>query len=105
MTDFKIDTRDVFYILKEQLNYGTLCNLAPFADLNEKTLDLMVNEAIHFAKGVLDPLNQIAEETPLHSPMGRSAARLNSKRRFGNMEAMAGPPPSVIRHTVVRDSR
>ncbi|BBO82680.1 acyl-CoA dehydrogenase [Desulfosarcina ovata subsp. sediminis] len=82
MTDFKIDTRDVFYILKEQLNYGTLCNLAPFADLNEKTLDLMVNEAIHFAKGVLDPLNQIAEETPLAFANGEVRCPAEFKKAF-----------------------
>jgi 3-hydroxyacyl-CoA dehydrogenase len=52
-------------INKEQLDYGRLCKLEAFADLNEKTLDLLVNEAIHFAKGVLDPLNHFAEETPL----------------------------------------
>ena len=65
MTDFKIDSKDVFYILKEQLDYAQLCKLDAFADLNEKTLDLLVNEAIRFAKGVLDPLNRIAEDTPL----------------------------------------
>ncbi|BBO91362.1 acyl-CoA dehydrogenase family protein [Desulfosarcina ovata] len=82
MTDFKIDTRDVFYILKEQLNYAALCDLAPFADLNEKTLDLMVNEAIHFAKGVLDPLNRIAEETPLAFTNGEVRCPAEFKEAF-----------------------
>ena len=68
MPDFKIDSRDVFFILKEQLDYGRLITLAPFRDLNEKSLDLLVNEAIRFAKGVLDPLNAINEKRP--APMG-----------------------------------
>ena len=71
MTDFKIDSKDVFFILKEQLNYGRLCALQPFRDLNEKSLDLLVNEAMRFAKGVLDPLNFIAEEEPLSFADGK----------------------------------
>lgn len=82
MTDFKIDTKDVFYILKEQLHYGTLCNLAPFEDLNEKTLDLLVNEAIHFAKGVLDPLNRIADEIPLVFENGEVRCPAKFKEAF-----------------------
>ncbi len=70
MTDFKVDPKDIFFILKEQLDYGRLCQLDAFRDLNEKTLDLLVNEVIRFAKGVLDPLNQAAEEQPLHFENG-----------------------------------
>ena len=65
LTDFQIDSRDVFFILKEQLDYGRLCSLASYGELNEKVLDLLVAEAIRFAKGILDPLNAVAEESPL----------------------------------------
>ena len=65
MTDFKIDSKDVFFILKEQIDYKQLCTLAPFRDLNEKSLDLLVNEAIRFARGVIDPLNAMAEKNPI----------------------------------------
>ena len=62
MGHFIVNQKDIFYILKEQLNYGSLCSLPRYADLNEKTLDLMVSEAIRFAQGVLDPLNEIGED-------------------------------------------
>lgn len=71
MTDYKVDARDLFFILKEQLNYGQLCQLDGFRNLNEKALDLLVNEAIRFAKGVLDPLNAIAEEEKIAFENGR----------------------------------
>ncbi len=61
MSHFKVNQKDIFFILKEQLNYATLCDLEKYSDLNEKTLDLMVTEALSFAKGVLSPLNEIGE--------------------------------------------
>ncbi|MDL2269950.1 acyl-CoA dehydrogenase [Desulfosarcina sp. OttesenSCG-928-G17] len=61
MAHFKVNSKDIFFILKDQLHYGSLCELERYKDLNEKTFDLLVNEAISFAKGVLDPLNEIGE--------------------------------------------
>jgi alkylation response protein AidB-like acyl-CoA dehydrogenase len=61
MGDFKINPKEIFFILKEQLDYGSLCELPRYADLNAKALDLMVNEAIAFAKGVVAPLNEVGE--------------------------------------------
>ena len=62
MGHFKINQKDIFFILKNQLNYGSLCALKRYQGLNEKTLDLLVNEAISFAKGVVDPLQEIGEQ-------------------------------------------
>lgn len=62
MGSYKVNQKDIFFILKEQLKYGALCNLDRYHNLNEKTLDMFVNEAIHFAKGVVDPLQSIGEE-------------------------------------------
>ncbi|MEJ2166750.1 MAG: acyl-CoA dehydrogenase, partial [Desulfobacterales bacterium] len=49
------------FILKEQLKYGSLCSLARYKDLNEKAFDMLVTEAISFARGVVDPLQEIGE--------------------------------------------
>jgi alkylation response protein AidB-like acyl-CoA dehydrogenase len=62
MPHFKVNHKDIFFILKEQLKYGSLCSLARYKDLNEKTFDLLVTEAISFARGVVDPLQEIGEE-------------------------------------------
>ena len=61
MNHFKVNPKDIFFILKEQLDYGKLCHLTRYRDLNEKTLDLLVNEAVEFARGVVAPLNEIGE--------------------------------------------
>lgn len=61
MGHFKVNPKDLFFILKEQLGYGRLCELDRYRDLNEKALDLLVTEAVSFAKGVVDPLNTIGE--------------------------------------------
>ncbi len=62
MTHFKINQKDIFYILKEQLGYGSLCSLERYESLTEETLDLLVTEAIRFAKKAVAPLNEIGEE-------------------------------------------
>ncbi len=56
MSHFKIDDRDIYFILKQQLNYGSLCQCGRYRDLDEDTLDMLVTEAIKFAKGVVSPL-------------------------------------------------
>ncbi|MFP4477520.1 MAG: acyl-CoA dehydrogenase [Desulfatibacillaceae bacterium] len=64
MSHFKVNQKDVFFILKEQLRYGDLCRLDRYRDLNEKTLDLLVTEAIRFARDVVAPLNELCETDP-----------------------------------------
>jgi 3-(methylthio)propanoyl-CoA dehydrogenase len=71
MGSFKVNQKDLFFILKDQLNYGSLCELPRYRDLNEKTLDLLVTEAIRFAKGVVDPLNEIGETQPVRFENGQ----------------------------------
>lgn len=61
MPHFKVNQKDIFFILKEQLNYASLCALDRYKDLNEKALDMLVSEAISFARGALDPLQEIGE--------------------------------------------
>jgi alkylation response protein AidB-like acyl-CoA dehydrogenase len=61
MAHFKVNEKDIFFILKEQLNYAGLCELNRYRELDEETLDMLVNEALKFAKGELDPLQEIGE--------------------------------------------
>ena len=82
MTHFKINQKDIFFILKEQLNYGRLCELEKYADLNEKTLDLMVSEAISFAKGGLSPLNEIGEAWGVKFDQGKVSNPPEFKKAF-----------------------
>ena len=62
MGHFKVNERDIFFILKDQLNYGSLCELERYRELDEETLDMLVTEAVKFAKQEMDPLQEIGEE-------------------------------------------
>jgi hypothetical protein len=62
MEHYRVNPKDILFILKEQLNYGSLCSLNRYKDLNEKSLEMAVTEAIKFAEGVVDPLQKIGEE-------------------------------------------
>jgi alkylation response protein AidB-like acyl-CoA dehydrogenase len=62
MSHYKINPKDLFFILQEQLDYGSLCDLDRYKHLNQKALDMLVTEAIGFAKGVIAPLQEIGEK-------------------------------------------
>jgi len=62
MGDYKVNQKDIFFILKDQIDYASLCRLPRYKGLNEKTLDLLIKEAIRFAKGVVDPLQALGEK-------------------------------------------
>jgi 3-(methylthio)propanoyl-CoA dehydrogenase len=61
MSHFKVNERDIFFILKEQLGYGSLCKLDRYRDLDIETLDMVVSEAAKFAKGVVGPLQETGD--------------------------------------------
>ena len=82
MEHFKVNPKDIFFILKEQLQYGQLCRLDRYQDLNEKTFDLLVNEAISFARGVMDPLNIIGEEHGVRLENGQVKCPAECKNAF-----------------------
>ena len=62
MGHFRLNEKDVFFILKEQLNYGSLCELDRYRELDEDTLDMLVTEAVKFAKAEIEPLQEIGEQ-------------------------------------------
>ncbi len=82
MGNFKINQKDLFLILKDQLNYGSLCSLDRYKDLDEKTLDMLVTEAITFAKGVIDPLNEIGEREGAKFEKGKVTCPKEFKKAF-----------------------
>lgn len=71
MPHFKVNPKDIFFILKEQLGYASLCRLERYRELNEKALDMLVNEAINFARGAIDPLQEIGENQGVKLENGR----------------------------------
>jgi hypothetical protein len=82
MSHFKINRKDIFFILKEQLNYGSLCTLDRYRDLNEKAFDMLVNEALKFARGVVDPLQEIGERFGVKFEDGKVANPPEFRRAF-----------------------
>jgi alkylation response protein AidB-like acyl-CoA dehydrogenase len=82
MAHFKVNQKDIFFILKDQLNYGSLCSLERNKDLNEKTLDMLVTEAISFARGVVDPLQEIGEKWGVKFENGKVSCAPEFRKAF-----------------------
>jgi hypothetical protein len=87
----------MLFIFKEQLGYGDLCDLPRYADLNEKALDLMVYEAVAFAKGVVTPLNEAGEFHGLKFKNGVVVPHLPPRfeRRSSAVVKTGGRPPQL----------
>ena len=82
MAHYKVNKKDLFFILKEQIQYGQLCDLQRYKDLDEKTLDLMVNEAINFAKKEVAPLNELGEERGVRQENGEVLCPVEFKSAY-----------------------
>jgi len=79
---FKVNRNDIFFILKNQLNYGSLCSLARYKDLKEEMFDMVVTEAITLAGEVVDPLQQIGERWKVKFDNGNISCAPEFKRAF-----------------------
>ena len=84
MPHFKLNPKDIFFILKEQLDYASLCKLPRYRDLNEKALDMLVSEAISFARGVVDPLQEIGERWGVKFESGKVRCAPEFKAAFAD---------------------
>ncbi|HTY22890.1 MAG TPA: acyl-CoA dehydrogenase [Desulfomonilaceae bacterium] len=62
MSNFKVNERDIYFILREQLNYGDLCKLPRYSELDVETLDMLIAEAVKFAGGVVAPLQEVGDK-------------------------------------------
>ena len=82
MGHFKVNQKDIFFILKEQLQYGSIGTLDRYKGLNEKTFDMLVTEAINFARGVVDPLQEIGEKHGLKYENGKVACPPEFREAF-----------------------
>ena len=79
---FKVNRNDIFFILKNQLNYGSLCSLARYKDLKEEMLDMVVMEAITLAGEVVDPLQGIGERWKVKFDNGNISCAPEFKKAF-----------------------
>ncbi|MCU0595288.1 MAG: acyl-CoA dehydrogenase [Desulfobacterota bacterium] len=79
---FKVNRNDIFFILKNQLNYGSLCSLARYRDLKEEMLDMVVSEAITLAREVVDPLQAIGEKWGVKFERGQVSCPPEFKKTF-----------------------
>ena len=57
MADYKVDLRDIKFVLFEQLKLQDLLGKAPYEDYDQETLEMMLGEAVRFSDDVLMPMN------------------------------------------------
>jgi alkylation response protein AidB-like acyl-CoA dehydrogenase len=82
MGHFKVNQKDIFFILKEQLQYGALVTLDRYDGLSEKVFDMLVSEAIKFARGVVEPLQEIGEKNGVNFEDGIVSCPAEFRKAF-----------------------
>ena len=58
---YRVNKRDVDFVLNEQLQVEQLCELDKYKDFDRDDFDMIITEAIKFATEVLGPMNQDAD--------------------------------------------
>ena len=59
---FRVDKRDIDFVLNEQLKVEQLCELDKYKDFDSDDFDMIITEAIKFAQEELGPLNSDADQ-------------------------------------------
>jgi len=65
------DRRDIDFVLHEQLNVATLADHDQFAEFNQKTIDLIMNEARNLAVKEILPTQKIGDEKGVTFDQGK----------------------------------
>ncbi len=60
-TEFKVDRRDIQFILNEVFEVGKLCEFPAFSEFDPDTFHLIIEEAANFAEKVIAPINEIGD--------------------------------------------
>jgi len=70
MSDYKVDLRDIQFVLHEQVKITELARFPRLAEFDRETYDIMLNEAAKLCTGVLGPLNGIIDKTHIKWEQG-----------------------------------
>ncbi|MBT3217560.1 MAG: acyl-CoA dehydrogenase [Proteobacteria bacterium] len=61
MADFKVDLRDIKFVLYEQLEVQKMLGRAPYEEFDKETMDMMIEAAEEFTSSILAPINGPAD--------------------------------------------
>lgn len=71
MSEYKVDYRDLQFVLHEQVKLGELGRFPAFAEFDRETYDIMLQEAVKLCVDVLGPLNGLIDKEELRWEAGK----------------------------------
>ena len=71
MAEYRIDFRDVQFILYEHLGVERLCQYPQYAEFNKEVFDMVLDQALKMAKEVIAPLNDVADRVGAKFDQGK----------------------------------
>jgi len=71
MTDFRVDKRDIQFVLFEQFETEKLCQLDAYREFNRELFEMVTDEAVKMATEVVAPLNKVGDRQGLRFENGQ----------------------------------
>ena len=66
VSEFKVNLRDIKFVLNEQLGMERILKYAPYSDFDSEDFNIILQEAAKFAETTLGPLNKVSDEKGVH---------------------------------------
>ncbi len=89
MARLLIDNRDIKFVLFELLKVQEICKFDRFADWNEKSLVMLLDEAQKFSEKVLFPLNIDGDKIGLKFESGQVTSIPGTKKAYQDFHKTA----------------
>ena len=61
MAEYLVDTRDVEFVLYEQLGIERLCRYEKYGEFNKEVFDMVLDQGLKLAREEIAPLNEVAD--------------------------------------------
>ena len=66
VSDYKVNLRDIKFVLFEQLGMDRILKYAPYSDFGAEDIEIILQEAAKFAETTLGPINKISDVKGVH---------------------------------------
>ena len=80
---FKVDKRDMDFILKEVQDINKILALEPYKDFSVEDIDMTLTQAVKFAVGKVAPLNKSGDKEGAKFEQGIGGAHFLERQHLG----------------------
>ena len=92
MADYKVDKKDLQFVLYELLDVEKLCELEPFSEFNREVFDMVLDEGVKLAEEQVAPINKVLDEQGCRFEQGKVILKKRVCVRSGTVLSQVSRP-------------